>query len=157
MKRLMAVIPMILMLSVLYPTPSSALFGLSKCEKVKKNIVNLEEKINVFARSVAKHPKKELPERVYLDIRAFNDQNYLSEIWKLAYNNPSCFTNTQKLRIKEIKKESLYDYVAAYDAGKRVKEGICKDMEFYFLSENCIQVHRYEISNLFTIRSIYKY
>jgi hypothetical protein len=37
----------------------------------------------------------------YARMEKFLASNHLSDIWKLGTNNPKCFTNTQKIRLKE--------------------------------------------------------
>lgn len=37
----------------------------------------------------------------YARMEKFLASNHLSDIWKLGTNNPKCFTNTQKMRLKD--------------------------------------------------------
>ena len=90
-------------------SPASAAFGLSKCEKVKKEMLTLEKQIldvrnyqgytytQVVFRMESKiwEPTAKAV-KMYKQLMA-NDP--IPKIWKLATNNPKCFTNTQNMQI----------------------------------------------------------
>lgn len=104
-------------------TPAHAIFGLSKCEKVKKQIDEIEGLIESF-------PDRLRVSRVSrnstftigsdkIEVLTAKSQKLLGnliqndpifQIWKLSYNNSECFTNSQKLRIETLKNETIESY-----------------------------------------------
>ena len=110
MKKLL---PLILILGFMFPIqPANAIFGLSKCEKVKKEMMALEkpliglrEKIlgNIYKQNL--HGKREelwVPlEKDKVIARKVMRSDPLPKIWKLATNNAKCFTVTQNMQIKQ--------------------------------------------------------
>ena len=87
-------------------TPASAVFGLSKCEKVKKEIRALEKiekaKILSWNRNWAGKDAVNL-----VSYRKQSDQEWLYivnmevKLYSLERNNPKCFTITQNLYIEK--------------------------------------------------------
>jgi hypothetical protein len=84
--------------------PANAIFGLSKCEKIRKEIVSLElglqKNLNILKSGMSNTVliQSKTGERIY---KAHTKaQSSLDSIWKLGTNNPQCFTNTQKILIK---------------------------------------------------------
>lgn len=123
--------------------PANAIFGLSKCEKVKNEILVLEKQIKdvplkalgttyeqvYFKRKV--NIWEPTPETIKMMKKVINNDP-IPKIWKLATNNPKCFTNTQKMRIKEMKNLSYQEYFAfPIHTEKYKNSGECK-----FLMEN---------------------
>jgi len=47
----------------------------------------------------------------YARIEKFRGSSYLADIWKLGINNPKCFTNTQKMRLKEPNFKQTWRYI----------------------------------------------
>jgi hypothetical protein len=47
----------------------------------------------------------------YARIEKFRASSYLADIWKLGTNNPKCFTNTQKMRLKQPDFQKTYYYI----------------------------------------------
>jgi len=157
MKRSVVILTVSLFFNVSSAPSSSAIFGLSKCEKVKKEILSKENKINTFIKKVRVNSNNIISESSARKITQFHQKSYIQDIWKLAYNNPKCFTNTQKLQIEQLPKLSLPGYINFYDYGEKTREGICRDLEMYYLDERCIKVHKYTIVNFFLFDSLYSY
>ena len=157
LKKSVALILVSLVLNTLSAPSSSAIFGLSKCEKVKKEILSTENKINSFIRNIRFIENDVVSEKTAYRITQFQKNSYIKDIWKISFNNPKCFTNSQKLQIEKLPKLSLSGYINFYDYGKHVQEGICKDVEFYFIAERCIKEHKYTVTNYFLYESLYSY
>ena len=87
-------------------TPAQAIFGLSTCEKVKKQVLGYEAKINESARYWAKYEKKHLGGKFLKKLENYENANWAGNLVKITYNNPDCFTRTQKLEIDFRKKEN---------------------------------------------------
>ena len=103
-------------------TPAHAIFGLSKCEKVKKEVNSLEKqyyevrdglggkkytytfKGNSFTFFIPTEKSVKV-----IDNLIANDP--LPKIWKLATNNPKCFTNTQNMQIPKMQSDSISKYL----------------------------------------------
>lgn len=96
--------------------PAKAIFGWSKCEKVKAEITNLETKMSKYLNNVRgdyyTNNIRGFDEKIFVlstngvkNVDLLAKLNPIPTIWKVSYNNPKCFSNTQQLRIKEL--ESL--------------------------------------------------
>ena len=143
MRRLLATAIVVMTLFGTSISPSHAVFGLSKCEKVKKDILGLEKQIKdvplkalgVTYEQVYFTSKQKIweptPETVKLMKKVIGNDP-IPKIWKLATNNPKCFSNTQKMRIKEMKDITYQTYFAfPINIEKYKNTGECK-----FLMEN---------------------
>ncbi len=84
---------------------SEAIFGLSKCEKVKKEIIAKEKNIS---RNIG-YLQTKLDSTVLISskegARIFESnqavRNDVYKVWKIATNNPKCFTNTQRIAVAD--------------------------------------------------------
>lgn len=123
--------------------PANAIFGLSKCEKVKNEILVLEKQIKdvplkalgtTYEQVYFKSKRtiwQPTPETVILMKKVISNDP-IPKIWKLATNNPKCFSNTQKMRVKEMKNTSYQQYFAFPIREEKYRNtGECK-----FLMEN---------------------
>ena len=124
MKRFSATLVLLMFFSLSSTVPANAIFGLSKCEKVKAQITTLETKMSKYLNNV-------LGDYYTNNIRGFDEKifvltasgaknvdllaklNPIPTIWKVSYNNPKCFSNTQQLRIKELAKLTTLN-IASY-------------------------------------------
>ena len=123
MKRLVLSLLLVLGMTIPMATPANAIFGLSKCEKVKKQILQTESLIESFPNKMRITKKKTnylyaigtdeiqvLTAKSQKMLKELNQNDPIYLIWKLGFNNSDCFTNTQKLRIKTLGKETISDY-----------------------------------------------
>lgn len=124
MKRLSATLVLLMFFSLSSTVPANAIFGLSKCEKVKAQITTLETKMSKYLNNVR-------GDYYTNNIRGYDEKRFIlttsgarnidllakldpiPTIWKVAYNNPKCFSNTQQLRIKELEKLTTVN-IASY-------------------------------------------
>lgn len=138
LKRKVIAVCFVVLISVSMATPSHAIFGLSTCEKVKKQILAQEKRItDLFTKSlgtnyeqVAFKEKETLWEPTSNTLRMVEKviaNDPVSQIWKIATNNPKCFTNTQNMQIVMMKDQSIMTYIY-YPASKRKYKntGECK-------------------------------
>jgi hypothetical protein len=87
--------------------PSQAIFGLSTCEKVKKQILGFEkiEKPmvddwqNYAGNRIWDYPSES---QLTLQKRWTNIVNLEVKMYALELNNPKCFTNSQNIYIKDV-------------------------------------------------------
>jgi hypothetical protein len=152
--------------------PANAIFGLSVCEKVKKQVLDYERKINAapkkYSTYVANLPgtfeKPSVPlkfEKEFIDYRKFN---WVGELVKITYNNPKCFTRTQKVEIN-LRKKANWDSSDFLTWNKRPigkKAKACRPDDVFFtysLSEGdgCFLGWKLEIIAVSSIPSIYGY
>ena len=126
MKKLL---PLVLILGLLSPIqPANAA---TSCKTVKTKVLGWEKKITnelkwmnsrpffvykmygnndiVLAEWKYKYVRKNSPDDQR--INTFRYSNYLPDIWKIGTNNPKCFTNTQKMRLKEPNFKETWRYV----------------------------------------------
>ena len=178
MKRMALVF--ILLLSVVPASPSNAIFGLSKCERVKKQVIKLEE---AFSQDIGNlygdyylNPIKNFSgtKKIFIlekdssnAINRITSENKVYKIWKLAYNNPKCFTRTQEIQIGELRKISASNFVSQSLENIYSNEGKCKKLmaSWLLLSENgydsrerkCFIRSANILINNYSYKSIYKY
>ena len=147
------------LISLITPTPSSeAIFGLSKCEKIKKEIIYLETYLKKQISLWDKYSMNELNKTQEKKFKQFvlRGNIDLRSIFKLSYNNPKCFTNTQNLRIAETQKETISNYISFISNNTSVNTSIqgcpSKDPADYF---KCLKVS-YFIGETRQYKSIYE-
>ena len=115
MKRKLASAIVVMGLLASSMAPANAIFGLSKCEKAKSQITSLENKMSKYLNNVRgdyyTNNIRGFDEKIFvLTVSGVRNVDLLTKldpiptIWKVSYNNPKCFTNTQQLRIKELEK-----------------------------------------------------
>lgn len=97
----------VILLSSIETSSSNALFGLSKCEQVKKEMLRLEKHLNADINFFEKRRGTVLTDSVmprYDRIIDFSSPKkgdvYL--MWKLGTNNLKCFSNTQQKAISRL-------------------------------------------------------
>lgn len=181
MKRfLQLLIGMCLVFSMNTPAPANAIFGLSKCEKVQKQVISIEKDINSKLDYLKDFEGKVLrgkPLSVYMSVNNHvTYSKFKDKLWKIGYNNPKCFTNTQKLLIKKLPKneDQLFsDYMNNGDPtfleiglgrltsakGKYTyfTTGECKDPLAQLMRENCTKSITYTLEFAKNWKSLYEY
>jgi len=121
------------------PTPAQAIFGLSKCEKVKKEMLTLEKQIldvrnyqGYTYKQVVFRSEEEIWEPTAKSVKMYKqvmDNDPIPRIWKLATNNPKCFTNTQNMHIVKLKNSTYRDYFTyPVSVDKYINTGECKKL-----------------------------
>ena len=124
MKRKLASALVVMGLLASSMAPASAIFGLSKCEKAKSQITSLENKMSKYLNNVRgdyyTNNIRGFDEKIFvLTVSGVRNVDLLTKldpiptIWKVSYNNPKCFSNTQQLRIKELAKLTTLN-IASY-------------------------------------------
>ena len=158
------VLSICLVLGLIMPlsTPAHAIFGLSTCEKVKKQVLSLEEKINQTSNFWWKYKDKALPESLVTKfINQQNPQNdYVMKRTKIVYNNPKCFTRTQNEKISEFRKQGVnFNSIVVNTRKATVKNTKnCQDIwEQLSPSTECLIKWNYSIGTVYTLDSIYSY
>lgn len=106
MKRIVLSSLLILGMTVPMATPAQAIFGLSTCEKVKKQVLAYEAKINESASFWTKYEMKHVSGKYLKRLENYESANWAGNLVKITYNNPECFTRTQKLEIDFRKKQN---------------------------------------------------
>ncbi len=140
MKRVLLSCLLVAGLSVPSATPSSAIFGLGACEKVKKEILALEKQVdNIYTKSmgtnyeqVAFKQKETIWEPNPKTIKMMNQlvgNDPFPKIWKIATNNPKCFTNTQNMQVVKMKDIDYKNYFIYPATERKFKNtGECKSL-----------------------------
>lgn len=118
--------------------PASAIFGLSKCEKVKKELTVLEKQMtDVWGKGLGVNYEQvyfkqkqtiwePTPPTVKM-LKRIVSNDPIPKIWKLATNNPKCFTNTQNMQVKLTKNYTYENYfLYPYNRDKYKNTGECK-------------------------------
>jgi hypothetical protein len=91
----------------LQPLPDAhSVFGLSKCEKIQKLTIKTEQEIQdeLDSWKVLINTSTDVQNASILKEGVDIWKNKVNELWKIGYNNPNCFTNSQKLFIKKLPK-----------------------------------------------------
>ena len=103
LKRLL---PFILVLGFIIPIqPANSAVS---CSSIKLNIQKIEKKILAELLYFQSLPKDEAG-GIYVQkfeadgqrMEAFSQKPWFYDVWKLGTNNPKCFTNTQKIALKD--------------------------------------------------------
>jgi hypothetical protein len=126
MKRAI-LISLVLIFATLTPPSAQAIFGLSKCEKAKKQLSVIENSLITTLASVGGNEIEAqnvgwgffrgerkpfiLNQRGIATINKLTLNDPIPKIWKLAFNNPNCFTRTQNLQVAELKMQHITNYV----------------------------------------------
>ena len=144
-------------LLVSFMPSANAIFGFSTCEKVKKTVLNLEANLNQrmdYLRSYEGKVLTGLPQAKYNQASTLDFPN---KLWKIGFNNPKCFTNTQKLFIKKLPEIGMDQIVWANAKNTFFTTGKCKDIVAQLIDTACVK------SSVFTLQfakswpSIYSY
>ncbi len=153
--------------------PAQAIFGLSKCEKVKSQISSLESKISKYFNNVRGNYHtnniRGFDEEIFIlndlgirNIDLMTKLDPIPTIWKVAYNNPKCFTNSQKLRISELKNLTTYGYLSYQTEQKYTYSKYCEGAGSWVLPNKkkvaeCLISDVKVLDNYTEYKSIYKY
>ena len=108
MKRIALLVVLVTGISLSNFTPSHAIFGLSQCEKTKEAITSLEARTSklldgvrgdYYTTNISGYDQKIfiLTSEGASSVDSLHKLDPIPKIWKLAFNNPKCFTNTQNL------------------------------------------------------------
>ena len=119
--RILVVAVILILATTSNITSASAVLGLGKCNKVKKEILKRETVIAKSIKLLAKYEGTAYPISSSvgnLIYRTFNEeQRNFDEAWKLGTNNPKCFTNTQKMVIADKAQWQANSYVVVTPSG----------------------------------------
>lgn len=140
MKRVTLMGAMALTLLLGAMTPAHAILGLGKCEKVKKELLGLEKQftdvhekgLGYDYTQVYFKTKKTIWEPDAASAKMFRsviNNDPIPKIWKLATNNPKCFTNTQNMQVKSMQNftyQTYFSYPVYED--KYQNSGECKTL-----------------------------
>lgn len=122
MKAKILILSILFLLSTSSSIPSAnAILGLGKCEKVKKEMlkreVNISKNLNLLRRYVQTSvPISSTTGDLILNTYDSGQKNFDSA-WKLGTNNPTCFTNTQKMIIADKSQWQVGNYVVVTPLG----------------------------------------
>lgn len=175
MKRVLLSLCLVLGMAVPFTAPAHAIFGLSKCEKVKKEVNSLEREYFEVRKGLrGKDYTYTFKGRSFtffipteksiksIDKLIANDP--LPKIWKVATNNPKCFTNTQNMQVSKMQNSFIADFL---NHGMHVKyrnDELCKTLLSepgpYSSSENISKCSLGDMPYIFpdyTYKSIYTY
>jgi hypothetical protein len=140
--------------------PANAIFGLSKCEKVKKQVESLQKEINANSTFWDSYTGKYIPDSLIPKLLKFEDKSTdpIVMLTKLAYNNPKCFTRTQNEEIEGRKQREYSFETLVY----RSKEAILKKTkkcngiwQKISPTDDCVIKWKYKIEKVYLINNIY--
>jgi hypothetical protein len=173
MKRLSATLVLLMLFSLSSTVPANAIFGLSKCEKVKTEITTLETKMSKYLNEVLGQYHTNniegydtkffvLTAGAVRNIDFLTKLNPVPTIWKVSYNNPKCFTNTQKLRIKELERLTTANFASYGTRQKYTYSEYCKGADRLFSPnkkkiKECFIADVKVLVNYMEYKSIYEY
>lgn len=146
----------VLMSLIIFPPSSSAILGLSKCEKFKKEITTYEKKWNSLANSLFAYKGQLLKGRAKTIYTQMEKSDILFQIWKSAYNNKSCLTNTQKDMIPTLKEYYIGNFVQI-DTGIYTKNTSYCKKGLNFLDDKCRYTEDDKVKEVYIMRSIFDY
>ena len=156
MQRKLASAVVVIGLLASFMTPANAILGLSKCEKVKKQVLSLETNIN--NQSIYWNGKKSQRADLKLipQLEAYDSANMVGELWKLQYNNPKCFTRTQNIEIKARQNLKTGNFVSWYVKNIRKNTKKCQSVEQLFsTTPDCVERKELQISAVYSLPTIY--
>jgi hypothetical protein len=137
-------------------TPASALFGLTKCEKVKKQVLRLESELNAQINYWNRKISQQADPKLIPKLQAFDSANLVGEVWKVQYNNPKCFTRTQNIEIEARKNLTTRNLVLWFvnNVNKNTKK--CQSFEQAFDPiPECILRKELKINKVYSLPTIY--
>ena len=139
-------------------SPANAVFGLSKCEKVKKQVLSLESEINKEIIYWNGRISQQADPKLIPKLEAFESANLVGELWKVQYNNPKCFTRTQNIEIKARKNWKTGNFVLWYVSNIRKNTKKCQSFEQAFEpTQDCILRKELKINGVYFLPTIYKF
>jgi len=162
MKRVLVSFLLALGLSVPISIPAHAIFGLSTCEKVKKQVVTVEKQINSNSDFWNRYIGKTLPDN---QITKFEFQknpanDLMLKLTKISYNNPKCFTRTQNDEINARKKQNVNFESLTLNSRNPILRlsKKCQDVwERLDPSAECLIKWEYKINKVYSLNSLYTY
>jgi hypothetical protein len=150
--------------------PASAILGLSKCEKVHKEVKTIEKKFLSDYRGIRANAVDDdgtsvlaLTPASILLIATIRTNDPIPKIWKIGFNNPKCFTNTQNLQIKSMKNKTIsnyFDYTPwnTYSSSAKCKNLYANGRRFdESTSKMCISSRIQKWIPIMEYKSIYSY
>jgi hypothetical protein len=162
MKRIVLSVCLILGMTVPMATPAHAIFGLSACEKVKKQVLDYESQINGIAKYWFSFKGKNIPSSLVpkFSKQVFGSNDLVQQLTKLAYNNPKCFTRTQNEEIKG-RKDANWNITqfVGYQRKYILRESkTCQEIWQQFEpTKECLIRTEIKISNGYTIPTLYSF
>jgi hypothetical protein len=142
-------------------TPAQAIFGLSTCEKVKKQVLGYESQIDAISDYWRQYKGKNIPKSL---VKKFNYQSdpendVVLKLTKIQFNNPKCFTRTQNEEINARKDRPWnFDHFVWHTSSpvlRNLKE--CEDiLEKISPSTRCLVYYKINIQETYSIPTIYK-
>jgi len=175
MKRALISLCLVLGMTVPFAAPTHSLFGLSKCEKVKKEVNSLEGEYFKVRKDLRGQDYTYtfkgnsftffIPtEKSIRNIDSLIANDPLPKIWKLATNNPKCFTNTQNIQVSKMQNSFITDFLNHSMHVKYRNDDLCKKLLSepgpYSRSENISKCYLGEVPYIFPdyiYKSIYTY
>lgn len=96
--------------------PAQSANAAISCKSIKSKIQVIEKKISAEMKFFQSLPQDKDGQGGILELTDnrlsdFRKMTWLSDVWKLGTNNPKCFTNTQKIALKDSKFKDSYSYV----------------------------------------------
>jgi hypothetical protein len=144
----------VILLSFLRLSPAEALFGLSKCEKFKKEILKYENDFNAISAELYTYKGKFLVGQAKASYDKLMNTNLLQSMWKVAYNNQNCLTNTQKDYLTVLKTFNPAQFVKI-DTGIYTKKSKYCKKSLNFLKDECRFTDDDKVENVYLIGSIF--
>ncbi len=159
MKRIVVSAFLVLGMTVPLATPAQAIFGLSTCEKVKKQVLAYEKQINAISDFwqpyIGKALSQTLKNKLEFQQDAKND--VVVKLIRLQFNNPKCFTRSQN---EEINARKAYPWNFGHFVNYNIKTVYkytdeCELTKNSNWSQNCLIRYDYIIYGTYTIPTIY--
>jgi hypothetical protein len=139
-------------------TPANAVFGLSKCENVKKQVLSLESQINKQSTFWWGKKSQQADLKLIPQLEAYESTNLIGQLWRVQYNNPKCFTRTQNIEIEARKNAKPSDLVKWYVNTVRKKTKKCQSVEQIFsTTPDCVVRKELQINEAYSLPTIYNY
>jgi hypothetical protein len=141
-------------------TPAQAIFGLSTCEKVKKQVLAYEGQIDAISDYWRQYKGKTITPslRTKFDIQSDPKNDVVLKLTKIQFNNPKCFTRTQNEEINA-RKAATWDFYYfvkfSMDAVLRSAKKCQADIQRILPSSDCLIRYDYKITETYSIPSIY--
>jgi len=160
MKRLIFSLLLILGISASVTPPAQAIFGLSTCEKVKKQVLSYEGQVNAISDYWRQYKGKNiLAFRNEFDKQSDPKNDVVLRLTKIQFNNPNCFTRTQNEEINA-RKAATWDFfyfvkfsmVPVLRSDKKCQA----DIQQILPSSDCLIRYDYKITETYSIPTIYK-
>ena len=157
MKRKLAAVSVVVGLLTSFTPTANAIFGLSTCEKVKKTVLDLEANLNQRMDYLRPYEGKVLKGWPQAKYNQASTLDFPNKLWKIGYNNPECFTNTQKLFIKKLPEIGMDQIVWANVKNTFFTTGKCKDRLAQLVNTACVKSSIYTLQYAKSWPSIYSY